>query len=129
MTNGNKYVRRYSVSFKRQVVRELEETGVSKNWIRAKYGIGGVATLQHWIRKFGKDHLINQVIRVETMDEKERIKELEKEVKKLKLALADSLLAQRSLEVVIEEANKEYKTDLKKNFGESASDTLEKSSA
>src|SRR5262245_59563638 len=108
MTNGNKYMRRYSLSFKQQVVRELEETGVSKNRIRRKYGIKGVATLQNWIRKFGKNHLINQVIRIETMDEKERIKYLENEVKKLKMALADSLLAQRSLEVVIEEANKEY---------------------
>ena len=51
------------------------------------------------------------------MEEKDRIKQLEEEVKKLKLALADSMLAQRSLEVVIDEANKEYKTDLKKNFG------------
>jgi len=63
------------------------------------------------------------------MDEKDRIKELEKEIKKLKLALADSMLAQRTLEVVIDEANKEYKTDLKKNFGESASTNSEKSSA
>ena len=127
MTSNNKYTRRYSVSFKQQVVRELEETGTSKNWIRKKYGIG-VATLHQWIRKFGKNHLINQVIRIETMDEKERIKSLENEIKKLKLALADSLLAQRSLEVVIEEANKEYKTDLKKNFGDSASKDSEKSS-
>jgi hypothetical protein len=55
------------------------------------------------------------------MEEKDRIKQLEAEVKKLKLALADSMLAQRSLEVVIDEANKEYKTDLKKSFGESPS--------
>jgi hypothetical protein len=62
------------------------------------------------------------------MEEKDRIKQLEEEVKKLKLALADSLLAQRSLEVLVEEANKEYKTDLKKNFGGSASTSSERSS-
>jgi transposase len=62
------------------------------------------------------------------MEEKDRIKYLEGEIKKLKLALADSLLAQRSLEVVIDEANKEYKTDLKKNFAESASTDSKKSS-
>ena len=128
MTKGNKYTRRYSLSFKQQVVRELEETGVSKNWIKKKYGIKGGMTLQKWIYKFGKGHLINQVIRIETMEEKERIKYLEEEIKKLKLALADSLLAQRSLEVVIQEANQEYKTDLKKNFGETASKGSEKSS-
>ena len=129
MTKQCKYQRRYSLSFKQQVVRELEQEGVSKVLIRRKYGIQGGATLQNWIRKFGKHHLINQVIRIETMEEKDRIKELEKEIKKLKLALADTLLAKRSLEVVIEEANKEYKTDLKKNFGETASTDSEKSSA
>lgn len=129
MTKQCKYLRRYSLSFKQQVVRELEQEGLSKGSIARKYGIQGGATLQNWIRKFGKHHLINQVIRIETMEEKDRIKELEKEIKKLKLALADSLLAQRSLEVVIDEANKEYKTDLKKNFGETASTDSEKSSA
>jgi transposase-like protein len=123
MTNSNNYSRRYSISFKQQVVRELEESGASK-----KYGIKGGSTLQDWIRKFGKNHLINQIIRIETMEEKDRIKQLEQEIKKLKMALADSLLAQRSLEVVIDEANKEYKTDLKKNFGDSASTDSGKSS-
>ena len=55
------------------------------------------------------------------MDEKDRVKFLEKEVQRLKMALADSFLAQRSLETVIDEANKLYGTDLKKNFGESPS--------
>lgn len=128
MTNSNNYSRRYSISFKQQVVRELEESGASKEWIRKKYGIKGGSTLQDWIRKFGKNHLINQIIRIETMEEKDRIKQLEQEIKKLKMALADSLLAQRSLEVVIDEANKEYKTDLKKNFGDSASTDSGKSS-
>jgi transposase-like protein len=128
MTNRSNYIRRYSLSFKQQVVRELEEGEVSKESIRKKYGIKGGSTLHNWIRKFGKYHLINQVIRIETMEEKDRIKYLEGEIKKLKLALADSLLAQRSLEVVIDEANKEYKTDLKKNFAESASTDSKKSS-
>jgi hypothetical protein len=96
--------------------------------VRRKYGIKGGSTVQKWLVKFGKSHLLNQIIRVETMDEKDRIKQLEEEVKKLKLALADSMLAQRSLEVVIDEANKEYKTDLKKSFGGSASNDSGKSS-
>ena len=128
MTNLDGRMRRYSISFKKQVIRELEQTGATLDLIRKKYGIKGSETIQRWVRKFGKNHLINQVIRIETMEEKDRIKELETEIKKLKLALADSLLAQRSLEVVIDEANKEYQTDLKKSFGESVSKTSAKSS-
>lgn len=120
MSEGHKFVRRYSISFKQQVIKELE-LGASKSSIQKKYGIKGGETVNKWLRKFGRQHLINQVIRIETMEEKDKIKYLEAELKKVKLALADSLLAQRSLEVVIEEANNEYKTDLKKNFGESVS--------
>ncbi|HEY0750828.1 MAG TPA: transposase, partial [Chitinophagaceae bacterium] len=119
---------RYSLSFKHQVVREIEEDGMGFGSVRRKYGIKGGSTIQKWLRKFGKTHLLNQIIRVETMEEKDRIKYLEEEIKKLKLALADSMLAQRSLEVVIDEANKEYKTDLKKSFGEPASIDSGKSS-
>src|SRR5215467_2551316 len=121
MTKISRYERRYSIGFKQRVVRELEERGCTKASLKRKYGIKGGSTLQDWIRKFGKNHLLNQVIRIETMEEKDRVRELEAEIKRLKLALADSLLAQRSLEVVIQEANKEYRTDLKKNFGDTAS--------
>jgi len=121
MTNMDGRMRRYSISFKKHIIRELEQTGTTMDLIRKKYDIRGSETIQRWVRKFGKNHLLNQVIRIETMEEKDRIKELESEIKKLKLALADSLLAQRSLEVVIDEASKEYKTDLKKSFGESVS--------
>ena len=129
MTVGKKSIQRYSLSFKQQIVREIEENGLEVQAVRRRYGIKGGSTVQGWIRKFGKNHLLNQVVRVETMEEKDRVKELEGEIKKLKIALADSLLAQRSLEVVIDEANKAYKTDLKKSFGDSVSNDSEKSSA
>ena len=111
---------RYSSSFKQQVVRELE-SGAGIEELRKRYKIGGCATIQGWLRKFGKNHLLNKVVRIETMEERDRLKQLEVENKKLKMALADSLMAQRCLEVLIEETNKEYKTDIKKNFGEPGS--------
>lgn len=127
MNKGSKHNIRYGISFKQQVVREIEE-GASKESVRKKYSIGGGETISNWIRKFGKHHLLNQTIRVETMEEKDKVKYLEKEVMRLKMALADAFLAQRSLETVIDEANKLYGTDLKKNFGESASADSKESS-
>lgn len=121
MSENGKKVNRYSISFKQQVVREVE-SGLGIEYVRRRYGIKGSSTIQYWVRKFGKNHLLNRVIRIETMEEKDRIKSLEKELKKLKLALADSLLAQRCLEEVIKEADREYKTDLKKNFAGTSSD-------
>lgn len=120
MQKSHQELVRYSSSFKQQVVRELE-TGARIEELRKRYNIGGGATIQGWLRKFGKNHLLNKVVRIETMEERDRLKQLEAENKKLKMALADSLMAQRCLEVLIEEANKEYKTDIKKNFGEPGS--------
>ena len=44
------------------------------------------------------------------------------------MALADAFLAKDCLEGVIKMANEEYKTDLKKSFGESASTDSKKKS-
>jgi transposase-like protein len=107
---------RYSIGFKQMIVKEVEE-GSSMEFVRKKYDIGGGATIQKWIRCFGKHHLLNKIIRVETMNEKDRLKQLEQDNKKLKLALADAYMAKECLEGVIRMADEEYKTDLKKNFG------------
>lgn len=128
MTTQPKVIIRYSISFKQKVVKDIEEGGLGLAETARRYGINGGQTIQKWIKQFGKNHLLNKVIRVEMKGEKDRTKQLEEEIKKLKLALADSLLAQRCLEVVIDEANKEYKTDLKKSFGDAASANSTKSS-
>lgn len=107
---------RYSISFRQLVVREVEQ-GNSIYFVQKKYGIKGSTTVQKWIIAYGKQHLLNKIVRIETMDERNKLKELEQENKRLKLALADAFLAKDCLEGVIEMANEEYKTDLKKNFG------------
>ena len=115
-TKEQRKVIRYSISFKQMVVREVEEGG-GLEFIRRKYDIGGYGTISSWIRKFGKDHLLNKIVRIETMNEKDRLKKLEQENNQLKLALANAYMAKDCLEGVIQMANEEYKTDLKKNFG------------
>ncbi|MFD2200616.1 transposase [Shivajiella indica] len=116
MTKTVREINRYSISFKKQVVEELEK-GSSYSYLQKKYDIRGAETIQRWVRSFGRDHLLNKSVRIETMDEKRRLKELEEENKRLKLVLADSIVANKMLETLIDVANDEYKTDLKKNFG------------
>lgn len=115
MTNYARTFKRYSVSFKQKVVSEIEEEGISISDARRRYNIGGEATVQSWIKKFGKTHLLNTVVRIEMKDEKDRIKELEEQVKKLKIALADAVLARDVYKTTLEVTDEHYKTDLKKN--------------
>jgi transposase len=128
MTENTRSVIRYSVSFKQKVVRELEEEGLTFQAAQRRYGIKGAHTIQKWIRKFGKHHLLGKIVRIESMEDKDQVKKMEEEIRKLKLALADSLMAQKCLETVIDEANKEYGTDLKKSFGADASGASQKTS-
>jgi transposase-like protein len=98
------------------VVKEVEE-GFNIEFVRKKYGIGGATTIQKWVKQFGKFHLLNKLVKIETMNERDRLKQLEEENKRLKMALADAFLAKDCLEEVIKMADEEYKTDLKKSFG------------
>ena len=74
-------------------------------------------TIHNWIKKFGKNHLLNKIVRVEMKGEKDRTKELENEIKKLKIALADATLEKHALETLIEIVDEHYQTDVKKNLG------------
>ena len=120
-TIQQKSIIRYSISFRQMIVKEIEEGGGLEQ-VKKKYDIHGGNTVQRWIKNFGKNHLLNKIIRVETMDERNKIKQLEEDNKRLKLALADAYMAKNCLEEVIRMADKEYKTNLKKNFGEQLPD-------
>jgi len=122
-TKQQKSTIRYSISFKQMVIREVEQ-GINMEALRRKYDIRGGATIQQWIKLYGKHHLLNKIIKVETMDERDRLKQLEADNKKLKMALADAYMAKDCLEGVIRMANEEYKTDLKKNFGDQLPESL-----
>jgi transposase len=121
MTKSNRKVVRYSISFKQKVVHEIELEGLSISEANRRYGINGGETVKKWLKELGRSHLLNVVTRVEMKDEKDRLRELEKENQKLKLALADAYLARDCAEKVIEVANELYQTDLKKKFGEKSS--------
>lgn len=84
---------RYSEAFKLQVVRELEQGRFgSIAAARRAYGVRGSVTVEAWIRRFGKDHLLGKVVRVMKADERAEIEVLRKQVRELKGALADAHL-------------------------------------
>jgi len=118
MTKRPQLVNRYSISFKQKIVGEIEIGGKSISEIRRIYGIKGAGTVQNWLKIYGKHHLLNKIVRIEMKGEKDRIKELEAEVKRLKIALADTVLERDVLQNLVEIVDEHYKTDVKKNLGQ-----------
>ena len=108
---------RYSECFKGKVIEEVSQ-GSSISEVCRRYDIKGADTVQNWIKKYGRHELLNTVIRVKMRSEDDKIKQLEAEVKRLKISLADALLAKELLETLVEVVDEHYETDVKKNLGQ-----------
>ena len=92
---------RYSEAFRRKVVEEIECGKYSISGAMKVYDIGGSTTIQKWIRRFGKGHLLGTIVRIEMKNETDKIKALEKEKQALESALAQSQLKIIALESTI----------------------------
>ena len=114
---GKRITYKYSIAFKRKVVEEIETGKISSVYkARRIYDIKGAGTIYQWIRKLGKNELIGKVVRVEMKDEKDKLKEMEKEKRLLERALAQERVKVIALESLIEVAEEHYGVDFKKNF-------------
>ena len=102
MTIMRKTTVRYSDCFKLSIVEEIEKNGLSIENCRRKYGIGGSTTIQKWLKKYGKNHLLNKIVRVETIDEIQQLKALKKELRALKEAYAEISLENKVFKTYLE---------------------------
>ena len=112
-------VLRYSMSFKRQVVSELESGRFdSIGQVSEHYGITGSETVRKWLRKFGRNHLCPKVIRVEKPNEQDQVRQLKKQIKQLKEALgqtqAENVINQEFLKIACEEMGQDVDAFKKK---------------
>ena len=109
----------YSEAFKMQVVEEISQ-GKFATMLQAQkaYGIRGTATVQRWLKKYGRVELLPKRVRVETMDEIDELAEAKKRVRDLEKALADLqmdyCLERAFLEIACEEMGTS-REELKKN--------------
>jgi transposase len=98
----------YSVAFKQQVVADLEN-GRFRSILAASehYGIGGAKTVRLWLKRFGKNHLIPKVVRVEKPDEADQVRQLKKQIRQLQEVLGKtqmkSVMNESFLEIACEQ--------------------------
>ena len=86
-----KTVMRYSEAFKLKIISELETGKLSNiSEARNRYGITGCNTVQNWLRKYGKNHLLSKVVKVQKADEQDELKKQKARIGQLEKALADA---------------------------------------
>jgi transposase-like protein len=112
---------RYSEAFKRKVVEGLEK-GELRNQAEARevYGIRGGSTIHRWIRRYGKNHLLAKVVKVESMKERDRVKQLKRRIRELEKALSETkveqVLDRAYFEILCEETGIEDPEGFKKKL-------------
>lgn len=99
-------IKRYSITFKKQVVSEYE-SGASIYELNRRYGINGATTVKSWVGQYGREGLRHKLIMIQQPEEQERVRELEGQVKELEAMVAklslEKFIAECALEVAEED--------------------------
>jgi transposase-like protein len=102
-----KVLHRYSEAFKRSVVAEVEAGRYTVLHAAATHGVP-FQTVYQWMKRYGGPDSQTRTMRIEMPDERNRIKELEKEKRALESALAQAhmkiILLESTVEVLEEKA-------------------------
>lgn len=112
VTGANaKTVYHYSLAFKLQVLDQIERGVYSQKQAAIIYGCSATA-IHKWIKRYGKNHLLNKVVKVSTMQERDDFKALKAQVAELKAALADAHMDHKLDSLFLELACKELGVEL-----------------
>jgi transposase-like protein len=103
MLKDNRTVKRYSESFKLKILKEIETGKYSKSEVRVIYDLSP-GTLYSWIKKYSRFDLLNRQVKILTMSEKDKIKELEKQIQQLKELLVEKDLTNLTDKVYFQDA-------------------------
>lgn len=131
------YVKRsqkdYSMSFKLEVVEEIESGLISTSGAQRKYAIQSRSTVVNWLRKYGTFDWENQTPSNMPKSQEHRLMELEAKVKILEKQKA---MLERQVErsdkkaiifdMMIDIAEKEYNISIRKNSSPEQSTSIEK---
>ena len=123
----NGYLKRtqkdYSLSFKLQVVQEIESGQLNRTDACHKYGIQARSTIREWLRKYGNFDWENQTPMIMAKTPEQRILELEAKVTLLEKQKARAEhLAERAdkkviiFDMLVDMAEKEYDIQIRKNY-------------
>lgn len=132
-----RYVKRtqkdYTMSFKLQIVQDIEQGRTSISQVKKDYAIQSRSTIVQWLRKFGNFDWDNQTPSAMPKSPEQKIMELEAKVKLLEKQKAfleqHAYVADKKaiiFDMMIDIAEKEYQIDIRKNSPPEQSTILKK---
>ena len=123
----------YSLSFKLNLVEEIEQGHLTKSQAKTKYGIQGDSTVTKWLKKYGNFDWEHRVSYPMSKTPEQKILELEAKIKLLeKQKFRAEHLAERAdkkaiiFDMLVDLAEKEYDIDIRKNYTPELSNSIKK---
>ena len=123
----------YSMSFKLEVVKEIESGLISASGAKRKYGIQARSTVINWLRKYGTFDWENQTPSNMPQSKEQRLMELEARVKLLEKqkAMLEHQVERADkkaiiFDMMIDIAEKEYNISIRKNSSPEQSTSTKK---
>lgn len=105
----------FAEGVRKEVVREIESGKSSVLESSRELGVN-ISTIYRWVYRYSRYLEKNRVMVVEDKSEVSRTRELEKRLKEAEAALGRKQMEIDFLNKLIEFANDEFKTDIKKNL-------------
>jgi transposase-like protein len=125
--------RDYSMSFKLEVVKEIESGLISTTGAQRKYGVQARSTVINWLRKYGTFDWENQTPSNMPQSKEQRLMELEARVKLLEKqkAMLEHQVERADkkaiiFDMMIDIAEKEYNISIRKNSSPEQSTSTKK---
>lgn len=115
-----KQQRVFSDAIRKSTVKDIENGKCTVYQASRELGVTN-QTVYKWVYRFSRHLVKNRVMVIEDKSEAYRSYELEKRIKELEAALGRKQMEVEMLSKIIDLANEEYKTDLKKNLSKELS--------
>lgn len=113
-------IRIYSEELRKCIVEQIESGSLTVAQAHREYGMNA-QTIYNWLYKYSRSLKKGTRIVMEKDSHDKTNVELKKQIKQLEAALGRKSLEADLYRTIVDLASKEYKVDLKKNFGEEPS--------
>lgn len=115
-----KQTRSFSESLRRQIVGQIVRKELTITAVSREYNVSR-ASIYNWLYLYSSTLTQGTRMVMEKDSQEKLTQELKKEIKELQAALGRKSLEADLFRIIVDLASEEYKTDLKKTFGDQAS--------
>lgn len=112
-----KVLRVFSEDLRKEVVRKIENGELTVSQAAREYSISSTQSIYTWLYRYSRTLKKGTRLVMEKDSLDQSNESLKKKIKELEAALGRKSLEADLYRILVEEASKEFKVDIKKNFG------------